>query len=187
MFHTIHTSITRNCTSFYVATSMLTRSATQHFGSTNWPTRVSSRVKGKSCNFETCLCVSLYILLLRYLSNHIHFITNGFKRFPKTNSPAPGQRVPLSLCETMEVVLPPWWNTLRLRVRTRQTQYCAAHVVACGKTWPRAIFTYNVNQLFIVSLTEIQCVHAVRKTRDIVNKYWNLNRKHNDSTPTWCS
>ena len=38
-----------------------------------------------------------YILLWKYLSNHMHFITNGFKRFSKTNSSDPRRRVPLKV------------------------------------------------------------------------------------------
>ena len=37
------------------------------------------------------------ILLSKHLSNHMHFITNGYKRFLKTNSTDPRQRVPLSI------------------------------------------------------------------------------------------
>ena len=33
------------------------------------------------------------ILLLKHLSNHMHFITNGYKRFSKTNSTDPRQRL----------------------------------------------------------------------------------------------
>ena len=37
------------------------------------------------------------IVLLKHLSNHcMHFITNSHKRFSKTNSTEPRQRVPLS-------------------------------------------------------------------------------------------
>ena len=36
-----------------------------------------------------------FILLVKYLSNHMHFITNGYKHFSKTNSSDPRQRVPL--------------------------------------------------------------------------------------------
>ena len=36
------------------------------------------------------------ILLLNHLSNHMHFITNGYKRFSKTNSTDLRQRVPLN-------------------------------------------------------------------------------------------
>ena len=36
------------------------------------------------------------ILLLKHLSYHMHFITNGFKRFSKTNSIGPRQHVHLS-------------------------------------------------------------------------------------------
>ena len=39
--------------------------------------------------------IVIYILLQNYLSNHLHFITNHFKRFSKTTSTNPRQRVPL--------------------------------------------------------------------------------------------
>ena len=38
-----------------------------------------------------------FIPLLKYLSNHMHFITNGYKCFSKTNSTDPRRRVPLIL------------------------------------------------------------------------------------------
>ena len=40
-------------------------------------------------------CVDHYILLLKYLYNHMDSITNGYKRFSSTNSTDPRQRVPL--------------------------------------------------------------------------------------------
>ena len=61
-------------------------------------------INGRPCFFATLkenreiprhVCVDHYILLLNYLSNHMHFKTNGFKRFLKTNSTDPRQRVPL--------------------------------------------------------------------------------------------
>ena len=46
------------------------------------------------------ICVDHYILLLKYLSNRMHFTTNGYKkRFSKTNSADPRQPVPLAACE----------------------------------------------------------------------------------------
>ena len=41
------------------------------------------------------ICVDHFIQLLKYLSNHNHFITTGFKHFSQTNSADPRQRVPL--------------------------------------------------------------------------------------------
>ena len=41
------------------------------------------------------ISVDHYILLLKHLSNQIHFITNGYKCFSKTNLTDPRQRVPL--------------------------------------------------------------------------------------------
>ena len=69
----IHTSITRNCVVF-----LLPRWLSAIYGS-------------------QILCVDHCILLLNHLSNHMHFITNGYKHFSKTNSTDPRQRVPLSL------------------------------------------------------------------------------------------
>ena len=45
--------------------------------------------------FLSDTCVDHYILLLKYLSNHMHFVINVYKRFSKTNSTDPRQRVPL--------------------------------------------------------------------------------------------
>ena len=45
------------------------------------------------------------ILLLQHLSNNMHFITNGHKRFSKTNSTNPRQRVPLMTCFLLGVFL----------------------------------------------------------------------------------
>ena len=36
------------------------------------------------------------VLLFKHLSNHMHYITNGYKRFSKTNSSDPSQSVPLN-------------------------------------------------------------------------------------------
>ncbi len=44
---------------------------------------VSSRSKEKSHNFEGCLCVNHYILLLKHLCNHTHFIGDVFVYSPK--------------------------------------------------------------------------------------------------------
>ena len=76
----IHTNLPQNCVVFLLLCK-LTRSAiygSQKFDSHKWPA-----------------CVDHYILLLKHLSNHMHFITNGYKRFSKTNSTDPRQRVPL--------------------------------------------------------------------------------------------
>ena len=73
----------------------LTQSAiygSQKFDSHKWPTVFVDEVKGKP---RSVTCVDHYILLLNYLSNRMHFITNGYKRFSKTNSTDSRQRVPL--------------------------------------------------------------------------------------------
>ena len=43
--------------------------------------RVSSQSKRKTVHFLKQICVDHCILLLKYMSNHMHFITNGYKRF----------------------------------------------------------------------------------------------------------
>ena len=58
----IHTSLPRNCVVFLLLCE-LTRSAiygSQKFDSHKWPTVLVDEVKGKPCNFEACLCGSLY-------------------------------------------------------------------------------------------------------------------------------
>ena len=44
------------------------------------------------------------ILLLQHLFNHVHFVTNGYKRFSKTNSTDPRQRVPLKGLDTIGTI-----------------------------------------------------------------------------------
>ena len=72
----------RNCLVFLLP-RRLTWSAiygSQIFDSHKWPTVLVRKVKGKPRNFEAN-CVDHCILLLQHLSNHMHFITNGYKRF----------------------------------------------------------------------------------------------------------
>ena len=91
----IHTNLPRNCV-FFPLLCELTRSAiygSQKFDSHKWPTVLVDEVKGKPCNFEACLCGSLYSTFTT--SFYLHFITDGYKRFSKTNSTDPRQRVPL--------------------------------------------------------------------------------------------
>ena len=80
----IHTHLPRNCVVSLLLCE-LTRSAiygSQKFDSHKWPTVLVDEVKGKQCNFDACLLGPLH-LLLKHLSNHMHFITNGYKRFSK--------------------------------------------------------------------------------------------------------
>ena len=58
----IQTNLTRNCVVFPLLCE-LTRSAiygSQQLDSHKWPTVLVDKVKGKSCDFEACLCGSLY-------------------------------------------------------------------------------------------------------------------------------
>ena len=76
----IHTTMPRNC-AVILLHRQLKRSAiygSQIFDSHNRQTVLILKVKGKPRNFEAMLCGSLYILL-KHLSNHMHFITNGYK------------------------------------------------------------------------------------------------------------
>ena len=52
----------------------------QKHDSTKWRAVLVHDIKGKPCNTRH-ICVDRYILLLKHLSNHMHFITKGFKRF----------------------------------------------------------------------------------------------------------
>ena len=94
----IHTSITRNCVVFLLPRRQ-TRSAIyacEFVDSREWLTVLIRKVKGKPRTFESN--VDHCILLLKYLSDHnMYLITNGYKRFSKTNSTDPRQRVPLNL------------------------------------------------------------------------------------------
>ena len=73
----IHTNLPWNCVVFLLLCE-LTRSAIygrQIFDSHNWSTVLVDEEK----LILSDICVDHYILLLKYLSNHMHFITNGYK------------------------------------------------------------------------------------------------------------
>ena len=66
-------------------------------------------INGRPCKFSKQkenhaisrqMCVDHCILLFKHLSTHMHFITNGNKRFSKTNSTDPRQRVPVRKFDT---------------------------------------------------------------------------------------
>ena len=59
-----------------------------------WPTYLSTRYYKNHAIFSDA-CVDHYILLLKYLSNQ--FYNKRLKRFSKTNSTDPRQKVPLKL------------------------------------------------------------------------------------------
>ena len=73
----INTNMPRNCVVFFLPRRQ-TRSAiygSQIFDSHKWPTGLVRKVKGKPRNSRQ-ICVDHYILFLKDLSNHVHFITN---------------------------------------------------------------------------------------------------------------
>ena len=83
----IHTSLPQNCVVFLLLCEL----------------RWSAIINGRPCQttrlkenraISRHVCVDHCILLLQHLSTHMHFITNGYKRFSKTNSTDPRQRVP---------------------------------------------------------------------------------------------
>ena len=74
----IHTTWPRDCVVFLLLCE-LTRSAiygSQKSDSHKWPSVLVDEVKGKPCNFEACLCGSLY----SFLTTYMHFNTNAFQR-----------------------------------------------------------------------------------------------------------
>ena len=92
----IHTNMPRMCTVFLLP-CRLTLSAIMGV-------KFLTPINGRPCQFAQSkenhaisrqTCVNHCILLLKHLSNHMHFIRNGYKRFLQTNSSDPRQRVPL--------------------------------------------------------------------------------------------
>ena len=83
----------------------LTRSAilkSQKLDSTKWRAVFIHDVYYKENHtLSRHICVEHYILLLKHLSNHIDFNTNGFRSFSLTNSTDPRQRVPLKTLDTV--------------------------------------------------------------------------------------
>ena len=95
----IQTSITRSSVVFLLPPRQ-TRSASngsQIVDSHKWPTVLVRNVKEKKKQaLSRHNCVDHCILLLKHLSKHMHLKKkNGYKRFSKTNSTDPRQRVPL--------------------------------------------------------------------------------------------
>ena len=91
----INTSTTQNCMHDFPFTVGHFIEST--FWPPKWPTVFLRDVKENRA-ISWHVSVDHYILLLNYLSNHLHFITNGSKCFSKTNSTDPRQRVPLTQC-----------------------------------------------------------------------------------------
>ena len=95
----------RNCTVFLLPRRQ-TQSAiygSQMFDSDKWPTVLVRNVKGNRAVLRQ-ICVDHCILLSKHLSHHVHFMTNGYKRFLETNSSDPRQRVPLKYQYDMEPI-----------------------------------------------------------------------------------
>ena len=97
----IHTNLPRNCVVFLLLCK-LTRSAdyaSKKLDSQKWPTALVDEVKGKPCNFEACLCGSLYSTFTTSFYPYAFYLKkkNGYKLFSKTYSADPKQRVPLIL------------------------------------------------------------------------------------------
>ena len=68
-------------------------SGSQKVDSHKWPTVLFNEIKGHRA-ISRYVCVDHCSLLLQHLSTQMHFITKGYKRFSKTNSTDPRQRVP---------------------------------------------------------------------------------------------
>ena len=68
----IHTNMPRNCVVLLLRTTRSTIDGSQKIDSHKWPTVLIDEVKGKPRN-SSDTCVVRYILLLKYLSNHIFY------------------------------------------------------------------------------------------------------------------
>ena len=90
-----HTSLPRNCVVFLLLFELtqLAIYGSQKVESHKRPTVLVYEVKGKLCNFEACLCVYSTFTVSFY--PYAFYKKNGYKRFSKTNSTDPRQRVPL--------------------------------------------------------------------------------------------
>ena len=94
------------------------------------------------------VCVNHYILILKYLSNHLHFITNGFKRF--STRPIQGN---VFLCQNSCISFaklklePMQCSEYRsYMVRTRQTRNVASSSV---------LYTSNLSEILLLILLTI--------------------------------
>ena len=62
--------------------------------------RVSSQSKTKTMQFRGKFVKIIVFYFYNIFLNHMQLIKNGYKRFSKTNSTDPSQRVPLTTQET---------------------------------------------------------------------------------------
>ena len=88
----IHTSITQNCTVFILRRE-LTRSA---IGSKKCDSH-GRRGKRKTVQFRGMFVWTIVFYFYNIFLTIMHFTTNGFNCFLKTNSADPRQRVPLKV------------------------------------------------------------------------------------------
>ena len=71
-----------------------------------------------------------YILLLKYLSNHMHSITIGYIRFSKTNSTDPRQRVPLN-------------KAISLAIMKKRHSHLNVHIISLRDRKKKILMWYN--------------------------------------------
>ena len=136
----IHTNLPWVCVVFLLLCE-LTPSAiygpSKKIDSHKWrPWFLVDEVQWKPRNFEWIIIHVFYFL--KYLSYHMHFITNGYKHFLKTNSSDPRQRVPLTEFHWPNAS---YWGLVNIRSKR------SCWLVHCLKTWhinhcrcPREIF-----------------------------------------------
>ena len=94
----IHTNLPRKCVVFLLLCELTRRPFESKIWLPLMADRVSRRGKRKTTQFRVILVWIIILILLKFLYNHIYayFKTNGYKRFSKTNSTDPRQRVPLN-------------------------------------------------------------------------------------------
>ena len=96
----IHTNLPRNCVVFLLLCE-LTRSAI--YGSQKYLDRVSRRGKRQTVQFQYLFVTHVFNFLNIFYP--YAFITNGYKRFSKSNSTDSRQRVPLRAPDSSSGVL----------------------------------------------------------------------------------
>ena len=92
-----HTNLPQNCTVFLLLFEHTQSAiyASQKMDSHKWLTVLVDEVK-ENLAILGHVCVDHCILLLKHLSTHMRFISNGYKCFSKTSSADPRQHVPFN-------------------------------------------------------------------------------------------
>ena len=133
--------------------------------------RVSLRGKSKTVQFRVILVWIIIFYFEKYLSNQMHFITNGYKRFSKTNSTDRRQRVPLTSLPRSELLVA--HNAGGYVRNTKHTKWKQKQLLHQKKITKQFGLNKSLANLERVSLPQMKMDSFLQKT---IRAYWSKRR-----------